>query len=424
MSIKTDFLRLAGLPVPVEKLTEAANPLFKDKQTLATVKRALVTTIAALEHHAGTSTVHNLKTMYHNEMIDYDKVLGFFNQGKHAAAVKCWQGLDHTAQDYIFSNASADSVQAQALNDYFQKPISTSAPTAESVDLDEAFKLNDTVTIVKGPKDVIGKTGTIGEIRHGIHKTAAKTYTVDYDNGQSIQLDSTSLRAVKKSNVQEAGMHGKAYSIGVAHGKTGKRINPRDSFDEVGAAEYERGFEAGSLNQPSGAPESGKELKSFHQYDESEVVAEADDKIKPVVIDVEASTESGLETKDKEIEKEEKQDDSDKVSVPAEVLKDIEDAITELKTKIDDKYVAHLPNIEIELNRYAEVIEILQSMLVIFKSGCPYNIKRVTVLLTSLDSVMKLLVPSSVWKFLSIEHFNKGMLTSLKDLFKEIKLNQ
>lgn len=60
----------------------------------------------------------------------------------------------------------------------------------------EAHKLGDKVTITKGPKDVVGKSGHIGEIRSGAFKGAAKTYTVDHDGG-SIQLSKTQFTGEK-----------------------------------------------------------------------------------------------------------------------------------------------------------------------------------------------------------------------------------
>ena len=63
--------------------------------------------------------------------------------------------------------------------------------------IDEAHKLGDKVKIVGGPKDVQGKMGRIGEIKHGSHKTAAKTYTVDHDAG-SVQLGKEHIRAVNE----------------------------------------------------------------------------------------------------------------------------------------------------------------------------------------------------------------------------------
>ena len=69
----------------------------------------------------------------------------------------------------------------------------------EDVELDEAVKLNSKVTIHAPGKSYHGKTGTVGEVRHGLYKGAPKTYTVDYDydvstgRSKSIQLDKKNI---------------------------------------------------------------------------------------------------------------------------------------------------------------------------------------------------------------------------------------
>lgn len=62
----------------------------------------------------------------------------------------------------------------------------------------EAKGLKKKVRVVKGPANVIGRVGYIGEVRHGLYKGAPKTFTVDFDDGSSIQLPGSSLRLVKE----------------------------------------------------------------------------------------------------------------------------------------------------------------------------------------------------------------------------------
>ena len=75
--------------------------------------------------------------------------------------------------------------------------------------LDEAHKVGDKVLIHKGPADVKGKEGRIGEIRKGLYKGAPKSYTVDYDHHEttgerkSIQLKPTHFKAIKEDSVAE-----------------------------------------------------------------------------------------------------------------------------------------------------------------------------------------------------------------------------
>ena len=54
----------------------------------------------------------------------------------------------------------------------------------EMHDLDESkIKLGTKVKIVGGHKDKIGQVGRVREIRHGLHKTAPKTYSIYHDDG-------------------------------------------------------------------------------------------------------------------------------------------------------------------------------------------------------------------------------------------------
>jgi len=67
--------------------------------------------------------------------------------------------------------------------------------------MEEAKGLKKRVRIVKGSE--AGKTGTIGEVRHGAFKGAPKTFTVDIDGGGSIQLPKEALRLLKDQGMAE-----------------------------------------------------------------------------------------------------------------------------------------------------------------------------------------------------------------------------
>lgn len=71
-------------------------------------------------------------------------------------------------------------------------------PMKEEVELGEAIKINSKVKIHAPGKDYHGEVGRVGEIRHGLHKTAPKTYTIDYGNRQSIQLDKKNIKLHKE----------------------------------------------------------------------------------------------------------------------------------------------------------------------------------------------------------------------------------
>lgn len=72
------------------------------------------------------------------------------------------------------------------------------------MELDEAVKLGTKVVIHAPGKSYHGKSGTVGEIRHGLFKGAPKTYTIDYDrdestgHSKSIQLDKKNVKVQKE----------------------------------------------------------------------------------------------------------------------------------------------------------------------------------------------------------------------------------
>ena len=65
----------------------------------------------------------------------------------------------------------------------------------EAQALEEAkFKVGTRVKIVGGHKDRIGKTGYVREIRHGLHKTSPKTYSIYHDDGSWTDAQKEHLR--------------------------------------------------------------------------------------------------------------------------------------------------------------------------------------------------------------------------------------
>jgi len=89
----------------------------------------------------------------------------------------------------------------------------------EEVELEEAHKIGDKVIIHKGPKDVVGKTGHVGEIRKR-WAGDSKTYTIDPEGG-SIQLKSTHFKALKEDMLQLRKMLDKHTEKALAANKQG-----------------------------------------------------------------------------------------------------------------------------------------------------------------------------------------------------------
>ena len=69
----------------------------------------------------------------------------------------------------------------------------------ESVELEEAVKIGSKVKMHAPGKDYHDQVGHVAEIRHGAFKGAAKTYTVDYADGKSVQLDKKNIKLHKES---------------------------------------------------------------------------------------------------------------------------------------------------------------------------------------------------------------------------------
>ena len=119
--------------------------------------------------------------------------------------------------------------------------------------VDEAHKLGDKVTIVGGPKDVQGKTGRIGEIRNGSHKTAEKSYTVDHDAG-SIQLGKEHIRAVKEGADEDMAKHHAA-------AQAAKAAGDNDAFHKHMDAKYEVAKKRDAENAKKPVVKIGEDLK-------------------------------------------------------------------------------------------------------------------------------------------------------------------
>ena len=96
-----------------------------------------------------------------------------------------------------------------------RKPM-FATPTTESVDgtderesssarvSESKHGLSKRVKIVAGPEK--GKTGTVGEVRHGQYKGAPKEFTIDLDGGGNVRCTAKQLRLIKQ--VAEAGKKG------------------------------------------------------------------------------------------------------------------------------------------------------------------------------------------------------------------------
>ena len=112
-----------------------------------------------------------------------EKILDFLTQAANGNALEAEQ---------TFKELISQKVQDRL------EDIRADVMSNEEVEIDEAIKLGSKVLIHKGPEDVKGKIGFVGEIRKGLYKGAPKTYTVDHDKG-SIQLGKEHIKLVKEN---------------------------------------------------------------------------------------------------------------------------------------------------------------------------------------------------------------------------------
>jgi hypothetical protein len=121
------------------------------------------------------------------------------------------------------------------------------APVEPIANMEEAKGLKKRVRIVKGSE--AGKTGTVGEVRHGAFKGAPKTFTVDIDGGGSIQLPKEALRLLKDQGVAEmdksqkspAGWNLDDYDYSKGKWTRGKIVTAKDAVKDM-SKELNRAF--------------------------------------------------------------------------------------------------------------------------------------------------------------------------------------
>lgn len=108
---------------------------------------------------------------------------------------------DHTPQTKKGIERATKKVSQDAMRKDYERSSKLGLSTEET-EIEEAIKLKTKVSIHAPGKDYHGKVGHVGEIRHGLHSKAPKTYTVDYDNGKSIQLDKKNIKVYKEETEQ------------------------------------------------------------------------------------------------------------------------------------------------------------------------------------------------------------------------------
>jgi len=146
------------------------------------------------------------------------------------------------------------------------------------------FKPGSRIIITSGPKDVKGKVGIIGEVRHGLHKKAAKTYTIDYDRdpntgySKSVMLSASQIKHVSEEDWNSKGKGAKSSepetkkeSTTPVKTTTGDRSNTKWNMPSGDRSEYPKQKEVQETLTKIGRGENSylwnKEPKDWDKYD-------------------------------------------------------------------------------------------------------------------------------------------------------------
>ena len=120
-----------------------------------------------------------------------------FNQFREDSLLEVLKASDPTGKwisDFVHSDNPKFAGKSKKERIQMALGASYASKRNEEVDLDEAIKLGSKVKMHAPGKDYHEQEGHVGEIRHGLYKGAPKKYTIDYGNGQSIQLGKSSIK--------------------------------------------------------------------------------------------------------------------------------------------------------------------------------------------------------------------------------------
>jgi hypothetical protein len=155
-----------------------------------------------------------------------------------------WRFIDYISLPAKTTKDAVIAAGEKMKQDDMQKNQDVS-PMAED-DVEETVKLGTKVKIHAPGKSYHDQVGHVGEIRHGKYQGAPKTYTVDYGDRKSVQLDKKNIKVHKE--VDEAEYQGrqvklgkpmagdvKKYKVYVRNPKTGKikKVNFGDKGMEI-----------------------------------------------------------------------------------------------------------------------------------------------------------------------------------------------
>ena len=200
---------------------------------------------AVKKHQVAMNKVKDQMTkLVRNEEVELDEASGAYEkaeENKRSAEAAKKQGdhfayhlhmadhHDNLAQWHSEKGRHGEADRHAEKSEQHHEKAMTHKESVEHLELEEVVKLGSKVKIHAPGKDYHDKVGHVGEVRHGAYKGAPKTYTVDYDNGKSVQLDKKNVKLHKES-VELYEAVGKDHTM-EAHGVKGVKGTPwRKSF--------------------------------------------------------------------------------------------------------------------------------------------------------------------------------------------------
>jgi hypothetical protein len=102
----------------------------------------------------------------------------------------------------------------------------------------------------------------------------------------------------------------------------------------------------------------------------------------------------------------------DTIKVPREVISDIKTAIKELDDGLNYYYISHLDNVESDHICHSRAHNALEIMLKYLTDANPMAVKLAATYLAGLDSDTKYKIPTSVWKYLTVDFYQGDSLKS------------
>ncbi len=518
MTIKQDFLKLAGLPdnTPLTEAVENQTVEFaKNSIEVGKVRGAVRKAIHYCEDAANKTRNINFRKAYEKDSEDYDNILMLVASNRRKAAQKAWAYLDTSARDILFdvitdpevkqlvANYMGTTLNVRRVEEATDQPLKKGDKAKEnrlgskpfeiikivgnivtgsdgktyhitkivpadkqlSEEVDENDKIVD--KDVQELKKLVAKLEKAQEkdvADEGTEDTADKKVTISI---AKIKADiETLIKAQQHDDANEVAeavnhMGEREYQTWSGWKSACKKAYPGCAFrgdKDIGAATldgkdvgewdgavgsvYEKQVaENKSADQVSDDTEdyssmSDKQLiKTAHQCGIEKVLSVDEDgdlakrtEVVAALKDCEGkSKEKTTESADIKVadladtvkDESKTEDRADTTKVPAEVTKSLTDKMKDLETEI--KYISHLDSQSDTIINLNGAIQVMSNIKELMAKGDDESMKKISILLMSLEGPQKVLIPKEVWKYMAVDYANPVAKSSLMDRFREVK---